>query len=225
MPGTGDATWVRSTRRPEPSHAERAKELAKEYRATVENIVDARGVPQVAEFLRGIDEPGARPTRPATRPTSPSSRRSRSSRPSTSRRGWRRSSRWAKETLAEVSVKDRIRDEVAEGMEKRQREFILRQQMDAIRKELGEDGERGRRRGVPDEDRGGRTCRRTSRKEAERELGRLERTSEQSPEYGWIRTYLDWMLDIPWYVQDRGQPRHRRGPRASSTRTTRAWRT
>jgi ATP-dependent Lon protease len=36
------------------------------------------------------------------------------------------------------------------------------------------------------------------RAEAERELGRLERTSEQSPEYGWIRTYLDWMVELPW---------------------------
>ena len=81
-------------------------------------------------------------------------------------------------------------------MDKRQREFLLRQQLDAIKKELGEDGgdvvAEYRRRideaGMPD----------AVRKEVERELGRLERTSEQNPEMGWIRTYLDWMLDMPW---------------------------
>ena len=107
---------------------------------------------------------------------------------------------WAKETLAELTLKDRIRSEVAEGMQKNQREYILRQQMEAIKKELGEDededivaeyrkkiDEREHARGRPGE--------------AERELGRLERMSEQSPEYGWIRTYLDWMVELPWDVR------------------------
>jgi ATP-dependent Lon protease len=85
-------------------------------------------------------------------------------------------------------------------MEKRQREFLLREQLNAIRKELGEDDEESvveeyRRKiaeaGMPDD----------VRAEAERELGRLERTSEQSPEQGWIRTYLDWMTEIPWDVR------------------------
>ena len=69
--------------------------------------------------------------------------------------------------------------------------------MAAIRKELGEDGtedilEEYRTKiadaGMPED----------VRAQADRELGRLERTSEQSPEYGWIRTYLDWLLDVPW---------------------------
>jgi ATP-dependent Lon protease len=108
---------------------------------------------------------------------------------------------WAKETLAEVTVKDRIREDVQENLNKTQREFILRQQLEAIRKELGE-GEDGesvveeyRKKiadaGMPEE----------VRKQAESELGRLERTSEQSPEYGWIRTYLDWLIDVPWDVR------------------------
>ena len=104
---------------------------------------------------------------------------------------------WAKETLAEVQVKERIRDEVAGSLEERQREMLLREQMAAIRKELGEDGtedvlEEYRTKiadaGMPED----------VRTQADRELGRLERTSEQSPEYGWIRTYLDWLLDVPW---------------------------
>ena len=94
-------------------------------------------------------------------------------------------------------MKERIRDEVAGSLEERQREMLLREQMAAIRKELGEDGtedvlEEYRTKiadaGMPED----------VRTQAERELGRLERTSEQSPEYGWIRTYLDWLLDVPW---------------------------
>src|SRR5205823_7424032 len=89
---------------------------------------------------------------------------------------------------------------VSESLEQRQREAILREQMSAIRKELGEDGSEDvietlrtkiAEAGMPDE----------VRKQAESELGRLERTSEQSPEYGWIRTYLDWMTEIPWSVR------------------------
>jgi ATP-dependent Lon protease len=85
-------------------------------------------------------------------------------------------------------------------MEKTLREYLLRQQMEAIRKELGEGSdddvvEEYRRKiaesGMPE----------GPRAEAERELGRLERMSEQSPEYGWIRTYLDWMTELPWDVR------------------------
>ncbi len=102
--------------------------------------------------------------------------------------------------LADLELKEKIRTDVSEGMEKRQREFLLREQMTAIRKELGEDDEENvveeyRRKiadaGMPED----------VEKEALRELGRLERTSEQSPEQGWIRTYLDWMTELPWNVR------------------------
>src|SRR5207244_3464426 len=97
----------------------------------------------------------------------------------------------------EASLKDKIRSDVAEGMQRNQREFLLRQQMESIKKELGEDGDEDivceyrtkiAEAEMPED----------VRKEAERELGRLERTSDQSPEYGWIRTYLDWMTELPW---------------------------
>src|SRR5439155_888852 len=105
---------------------------------------------------------------------------------------------WANRTLADLELKEKIGREVAEGMDKRQREFLLREQLEAIRKELGEadDGpsiaEEFRAKiaasGMPEQ----------ARQEAERELARLQRTSPQSPEYGWIRTYLDWMTEVPW---------------------------
>src|SRR5207249_11865211 len=91
------------------------------------------------------------------------------------------------------------RSEVTEGMEKTQREFLLRQQMEAIKKQLNEGQtdvvstyrERIAKAGMPE----------AVLTEVNREHDRLERTSEQNPEYGWIRTDHDWMLDIPWNVR------------------------
>ena len=113
---------------------------------------------------------------------------------------------------------ERIRSEVNDGMEKTQREFLLRQQLAAIRKELGEDGgaestddyrTRVAEAGLPEK----------VREAAEREVDKLERTSEQSPEHGWIRTWLDTLLEVPWGTRSEDRldiPRRA----ASSTRTT-----
>ena len=103
---------------------------------------------------------------------------------------------WAREHLAELEVTEKIRDDVREGMDKRQREFLLREQLAAIRKELGEgepegaDDYRARVEAaeLPDK----------VREAALREVGKLERASDQSPESGWIRTWLDTVLDLPW---------------------------
>ena len=108
--------------------------------------------------------------------------------------------RWAKDHLAELDVAESIRKDVAEGMEKQQKEFLLRQQLAAVRKELNELSGDGK--GTEEDDY------RTRVEEADlpeavktaalREVDKLERTSDQSPEVGWIRTWLDTILDIPW---------------------------
>ena len=199
VPGTGAATWVQIEARPDPDDASpRAHELAREYRATVENIVESRGIPQVAEFLRGITEPGQMADTAGYSPDLSFEQGVELLETLDVEQRLEKVVEWSRQTLAEIQLKDKIRGDVAEGMEKRQREFLLRQQLEAIRKELGESDEdqnvieEYRRKiaeaGMPE----------AVRAEAERELGRLERTSEQSPEYGWIRTYLDWMTDLPW---------------------------
>ena len=115
-------------------------------------------------------------------------------------------------------MSDQIRTEVTDGMDKTQREFLLRQQLDAIRKELGE-GER--RRGRASTGRARRSeLPETVREAATREVDRLERTSEQSPEHGWIRTWLDTVLEIPWGERSDDATRRQRRARASSTPTT-----
>ncbi len=103
---------------------------------------------------------------------------------------------WTRDHLADVEVSEKIASDVREGVEKSQREFLLRQQLAAIRKELGEDEPDGatdyRARveaaNLPED----------VFKAAMREVGKLERASDQSPESGWIRTWLDTVLEMPW---------------------------
>ena len=201
VPGTGDATWVQVEPSPDPSETtERARELAREYRAVLESIVESRGVPQVAEFLRGIQDPGAMADTAGYSPDLSFEQKVEILETLDVDQRLEKVLAWSRDILGELSLKDKIRQDVREGMEKTQREYLLRQQMDAIKKELGEEGggdavAEYRRKieesGMPD----------GARREAERELGRLEQMSEQSPEYGWIRTYLDWMIEIPWSVR------------------------
>ncbi len=201
VPGTGDAIWVEVDRRPDREDpGQRARDLAREYRATIEAIVEARGAPQVGELLRGISDPGQMADTSGYSPDLSFEQKVEVLETLDVERRLEMVLAWAKDVLAEVELKDKIRSDVREGMEKTQREYLLRQQMEAIRKELGEDTggnvvEEYRHRiaeaNMPE----------GARAEAERELERLERTSEQSPEYGWIRTYLDWMTEIPWDVR------------------------
>src|SRR2546427_549934 len=198
--GTGEATWVQLEPVADEPASERAETLAREYRATIESIVEARGVPAVAEFLRGLSDPGQIADIAGYSPDLSFERKVEVLETIDVERRLELVLGWAKDTLAEVQVKEKIRDEVSDSLEQRQREAILREQMAAIRKELGEDGSEDvietlrakiTESGMPD----------GVREQAERELGRLERTSEQSPEYGWIRTYLDWMTELPWNVR------------------------
>src|SRR5206468_10157276 len=118
--------------------------------------------------------------------------------------------RLQRERLAELQVRRRIRDDVESGAAKQQREYILRRQMESIRKELGEDdasvSEDLRKQieeaGMPEE----------VRKQAERELGRLERMGDSSGESSMIRTYLEWLLAVPWdkRSEERLDPAHAR---------------
>jgi ATP-dependent Lon protease len=101
-----------------------------------------------------------------------------------------------RDRLAELQVRRRIRDDVESGAQKQQREYFLRKQMDSIRKELGEDDgsiideyrTKIEEAGMPED----------VREQAEKELGRLERLGEQGGEAGTIRSYLDWLLQVPW---------------------------
>jgi ATP-dependent Lon protease len=196
----GGALWVQADPiiEPEPP-TEKSLELAREYRAQLENLVESRGVPQVVQFLRAAKTPGHLADLAGYSPDLSTEQKLEVLETLDLEQRLTSLIKWTKSILADASLKEKIRSDVAEGMEKTQREFLLRQQLEAIKKQLNEGGsdvvstyrERVAKAEMPE---GVLT-------EVTRELDRLERTSEQNPEYGWIRTYLDWMLDIPWNVR------------------------
>ncbi|HVS47351.1 MAG TPA: endopeptidase La [Candidatus Dormibacteraeota bacterium] len=196
----GGALWVQADPIVEPeTPTEKTLELAREYRALLENLVESRGVPQVVQFLRAAKTPGHLADLAGYSPDLSTEQKLQVLETLDLEQRLTLLIGWTKSILADASLKEKIRSDVAEGMEKTQREFLLRQQLEAIKKQLNEGGsdivstyrERVAKAGIPE---GVLT-------EVNRELDRLERTSEQNPEYGWIRTYLDWMLDIPWNVR------------------------
>ncbi|MBV8528249.1 MAG: endopeptidase La [Candidatus Dormibacteraeota bacterium] len=195
----GGVLWVQAEaiKDAEPSEAE--LELAREYRALLESLVESRGAANIVAFIRQARTPGALADLAGYSPDLTIDQKVKVLETLDVEARLRLLIEQTRGILADAAVKEQIRSQVNEGMEKQQREFLLRQQMEAIRKELGEGGddivgtyrERIEQAGMPE----------NARKEAERELSRLERMSEQNPEHGWIRTFLDWMLDIPWNVR------------------------
>ncbi len=196
VPGAGQALWVEVELVDEEPGAdsEEAQALAREYRAVVETILEHRKAPWLAEALRGITDPSALADTAGYSPDLAFERKVELLETVDVAERLAKAVSWTKETLAELELKQRIRTDVSEGMERRQREFLLRQQLEAIRKELGEDGDdvasdyRARLETLPE----------AVRTAAEREVERLERTSEQSPEHSWIRTWLDRLFELPW---------------------------
>ncbi|MGQ0678164.1 MAG: endopeptidase La [Actinomycetota bacterium] len=195
--GEGRAVWVQAEAHPDPSvYDQQVHDLAKEYRALVENILELRGERGVVRFLRAIDNPGHMADTAGYAPYLTYDQKREALETLDVRRRLEKLLEWNKGVLQDYSLKDKIRTDVAEGMEKTQREFLLRQQMEAIRKELGEQGDdvvaeyraRFEKINLPD----------AIRKEVYKELDRLERTSAQNPEQGYIRNYLDWMVELPW---------------------------
>ena len=183
--------------RPDPVPVDgQTRSLEREYRAVVEEILELRGADaRIAAFLRAIVEPGALADRPATRPTSLRAKVELLRTVDVTER-LALAVRLQRERLAELQVRKRIREDVQDGADKQQREYFLRKQMESIRKELGEDegslAEEYRSKideaDMPDE----------VREQAIKELGRLERMGDQSGESSMIRTYLDWLIAVPW---------------------------
>src|SRR5262245_3880078 len=133
----GGALWAQVELTPDPTAwSDRARELAQEYRAIVENILEIRGAPQVAQVLRGIENPGYLAAMSGSSPDFAQARKVEILETIDVEERLTKLIGWYKEVLAERSLKEQLRTEVSERMEKNQREFILRQQMEAIRKQL-----------------------------------------------------------------------------------------
>ena len=189
----------------------RSRELEREYRAVVEEILELRGDDgRIAAFLRSITEPGALADTAGYSPDLNYAQKVELLATLDVTERLELSLTMQRERLAEIQVRNRIREDVQSGAEKQQREYFLRKQMDSIRKELGEDEgsivEDLRRQideaGMPE----------AVREQAERELDRFERMGEQSGEASMIRTYLEWLVAVPWSErsEERLDPAHAR---------------
>ncbi len=202
VPTTGRALWVQVEPVEKASPSETAFELAREHRAVLENILLARGAQGLAERLRQISDPEEVADVAGYSSDLTLAQKVEALEELDLERRLRLLLGWSRDTLADLTLRERIKSDVEEGMERTQREFLLRRQLEAVRKEL--DGLSG----APEE--GTTAAYRAKLAERalpdkvvaaiERELGRLERTSEQSPEQGWIRTWLDTVLELPWGI-------------------------
>src|SRR5580700_4899497 len=203
VPGTGDALWVEAEPIDEGEPTSAANELAREYRAVLENILLSRGARQIAAQLRDITEPSRLADVAGYSPDLSLSQKVEVLETIDVEARLRLVLGWSRDTLADLALREKIKTDVEEGMEKTQREFLLRRQLDAIRKELnGLSGDADE--GDPDDYRAKIEAAELPehvRKAVEREVDKLERTSDQSPETGWIRTWLDTVLEVPWGVE------------------------
>ena len=175
----------------------RIRELEREYRAVVETILELRGDDgRIAAFVRSISEPGALADTSGYSPDLTFEQKVRLLETIDVRERLELALELQRERLALLQVRQRIQEDVESGVEKQQREYILRRQLDSIRKELGEDEasvvEEYRTKIAEAE------MPENVLEQAERELSRLERMGDQTPEATVIRNYLDWLLAVPW---------------------------
>jgi ATP-dependent Lon protease len=211
-PGPDGNLWVEVQPRPdETPPPARTRELEREYRAVVEEILDLREADdQVRAFVRSITGAGALADTSGYAPDLTFAQKVELLETLDVVARLELALRFQKERLTELQVRKRIREDVDSEAQKQQREYVLRRQLDSIRKELGEDGgsvaEEYRTKiagaGMPDD----------VRAQAERELGRLARVGDTNPEASVIRTYLDWLLAVPWgkRSEERLDPTHAR---------------
>jgi ATP-dependent Lon protease len=187
------------------------RELEREYRAVVEEILQLRGDDgRVSAFVRSITQAGALADTAGYSPDLNVDQKVQLLEALDVVQRLTLALRFQQDRLTELVVRKRIREDVEGGAQKQQRDYFLRRQMDAIRKELGDDdgavsdGYRDKiaAAGMPE----------AVRQQAERELARLERLGDSNAESATIRTYLDWLLAVPWAKrsEERLDPVHAR---------------
>ncbi len=190
---------------------EHTRELVREYRAVVEEILELRGDDgRIAAFLRSVEEPGALADTSGLAPDISNEGKLRLLETMDVTERLAIAVELQRERLTELQVRSKIRDDVESGAQKQQREYFLRKQMESIRKELGEDETdviaeyetKIAEAEMPE----------AIAEQAEKELRRLERQGEQSPESSMIRSYLDWLIAVPWAKRskERLDPAHTR---------------
>jgi ATP-dependent Lon protease len=189
----------------------RTRELEREYRAVVDEILELREADdRISAFVHSITEPGALADTAGFSPDLTFDQKVELLGTLEVVERLELAVRFQRERLAELQVRRRIRDDVQSGAERQQREYFLRKQMESIRKELGDDDasivdeyrQKIEDAGMPE----------AVREQAEKELGRLERMGDSTGEASMIRSYLDWLIAVPWSKrsEERLDPVHTR---------------
>jgi ATP-dependent Lon protease len=198
--GSGAALWVEGAVVEETGDGPKASELAREYKSLIIAVLQKRGAWQVVDSIQQLDDASAIADRAGYASYLTAEQKLQLLETADLTRRLELAIGWTREHMAELDVAESIQKDVSEGMEKQQKEFLLRQQLAAIRKELKElsgdgDGteEDDYRKRVEEAD-----LPEKVRDAALKEVDKLERTNDASPETGWIRTWLDTILDIPW---------------------------
>ncbi len=170
-------------------------DLVAEYRAVVTEVLNLRGAGRIADQVLSVDNPSQLADLAVYSPDLSLEQKVEVLETLDLRSRLGRLLDWMREVLADLNLRKKVRDEASEKIGKNQREYILRQQMEEIRRELGDDDdvtgqyrEKLAESGMPED----------TAANVSREIDRLERMSEQSPEHSWIRTWLDTMFEIPW---------------------------
>ncbi|GIF23127.1 ATP-dependent Lon protease [Actinoplanes tereljensis] len=194
--GPGAALWVEAEPVAVDAPTAHVRELAAEYKQLVVSVLQRREAWQVIDSVSAIDDPGDLADTAGWAPYLANDRKRELLETPDVEARLRLLIDWTRDFLAESEVSDKIETDVRESVEKRNREYLLREQLKAIRKELGEGDAAGtddyRTRveaaELPD----------AVREAALREVDKLEKAGDQNPEAGWIRTWLDTVLDLPW---------------------------
>ena len=202
--GAGAALWVQVTVVEETVVTDHTRELAASYRAVAVSILQQRGAWQFVDGVQRVSDPSSLADTAGYAPYLDVDKKLWLLATANVDARLEKLVEWSRAHLGELEVSEKILDDVREGMEKNQREFLLRQQLTAIRKELGEDEPEGsedyrariERADLPDK----------VREAALREVNKLERSSDQNPEAGWIRSWLDTVLELPWNVRTTDNP-------------------
>jgi ATP-dependent Lon protease len=212
-PGSDGSLRVEVEERPDQTPpASRTTDLEREYRAVVQEILELRDADaRISTFVRSITEPGALADTAGYAPDLTFEQKRDLLQTLDVVERLTLALRLQRDRLSELQLRKRIREDIESDTQNQQRQYFLRRQLDSIRKELGEDSgsvvEEYRAKiaaaGMPD----------AVREQAERELGRFEKIGEQSPEASVIRTYLDWLLAVPWSErsEENLDPVHARG--------------
>ncbi len=191
---SAEVLWVAAE--PVDDDAADLSALMDEFRAVVAEIMQHRGIGPAASRILDIDDPGQLADLAVYSPDLTLTQKIEVLETLDVQTRLEKVLAWMNEILAGITLRQRVRDEATERIDKSQRDFILRQQMESIKSELGEGNgdviseyrQKLEEADLPEQ----------AAEAVTREIDRLERMSEQSPEHSWIRTWLDTMFEIPW---------------------------